>query len=438
MFEIQDSRQFTINELLLITKFGAIDVRNLMQELNIYDNMFMPCMSGNIIINDSLGLTEKVVFDGSEYISIDIGKDGDSLRVKKIFRIYKQSDRVSENTTNETYKLSFVSEEQIFSLQKKISQSYTDTYSSIALRILFDYLQVKSEKISIFEESYGISDFVVPNYDPLSAIQYCAKRSQTADLNPSFLFFENKYGYNYVSLNRLIELGKDNAVSMKFGVKNSNESMSEDLLGVQESEVSNQLNVFDRTKKGRESSRYIGFDVITKSYAKKDVNLLTATESMTLMNKNIPLNLSKNRDDNISLGEYDSKRSVVMFNSFAENSSYVKSHDPYMKFDRKEDYVLQRQTIFNNLLDKRIKLNIPGNFALTSGLILELEYPSRAIRQKGENIEDLTTKGKYVVISTRQKITYQKHETFIECATDSTENNLFAGSSNSQEIASDY
>ena len=94
--EITQTAQFKIKELSISSKFGKIDVGGIFDELNIFDTMLMPCMSGNIVIRDAIGLSQKLYFDGSELINIDISKSDESLAVtnmKKTFRIYKQSDR---------------------------------------------------------------------------------------------------------------------------------------------------------------------------------------------------------------------------------------------------------------------------------------------------------------------------------------------------------
>lgn len=424
--EVKNAQQYNINDITLITKFGNIDIRKLMQELNIFDNILLPFMSGNILISDSIGLTEKLNFDGSEFIHLDIGKDDDNLRIDRTFRIYKQSGRSNNNTTNETYTLHFVSEEQIFSLQQKISQTYTDTYSNIAQKILVNYLQANPKRIANFEPSYGIADFVVPNYDPVKTIQLCAKRALTIDQNPSFLFFENREGFNFISLSTLFQMGKENPIKLNFGIKNAGENMSEKLLGVMTSEIVSQSNIMDRIIKGREASRMIGFDMLTGSFGKKDVNIASVIDTMPeLLNKNPTINALKNRNDTPSFMEFDSRRAVQILDSFAETSNYVKKNLPNIKFDRREDYILQRQSLFANLFDKKIRMTIPGNFALSSGSIVELEYPTRARRENGDDNLDETSSGNYLVVSTRQKITFEKHETYFEVATDST-NKQFA------------
>jgi hypothetical protein len=72
--------------------------------------MLVPVMSGNIIIRDSVGLSGRLLFDGSESLLVDISKDpnSDIANFKKAFRIYKQSDRKNDGLNNETYILHFV------------------------------------------------------------------------------------------------------------------------------------------------------------------------------------------------------------------------------------------------------------------------------------------------------------------------------------------
>ena len=125
MIEISQSTQFKIRQLEIVSKVGTIDVSGIFDELNIYDSIMMPCMSGNIIIRDALGLSSRLYFDGSEYLNINIGKENeeDVTSFKKTFRIYRQSDRKNINQTSEMYILHFVSEELIYSKQQYLQIS---------------------------------------------------------------------------------------------------------------------------------------------------------------------------------------------------------------------------------------------------------------------------------------------------------------------------
>ena len=57
---VKDASQFKINEITIVSKIGSFDITNLFIELNIYDSLFMPVMSGNILITDSFGLSSTI------------------------------------------------------------------------------------------------------------------------------------------------------------------------------------------------------------------------------------------------------------------------------------------------------------------------------------------------------------------------------------------
>ena len=185
---IQKSTQFKVNELTIVTKAGPIDITKIYEELNIFDSILMPVISGNILVRDSVGLSGKLLFDGSESLLIDIVKDEknpDIANFHKSFRIYKQSNRRNEGLNSESFTLHFVADELIFSDQQKINQSYQGTYAKVVGKILTDYLKVSENNLGgFYEETVGVRDIVIPNLKPLDAIDWCAKRSVDKKQSP--------------------------------------------------------------------------------------------------------------------------------------------------------------------------------------------------------------------------------------------------------------
>ena len=147
---LTDSQQFHIEELSIVTKAQKIDISAVFKELNIYDSMFMPVMSGSVFITDSLGLSSKLLFDGSEILLVDMAKTKDSEvgRFKKAFRIYKQTDRTSNSERSESYILNFVSDELIFSDQQRVNQAYRMSYMEMVERIMIDYLKIPPNNLN--------------------------------------------------------------------------------------------------------------------------------------------------------------------------------------------------------------------------------------------------------------------------------------------------
>ena len=55
--DVNQSTQFEIRELTLVVKGGSIDITKVFEEINLYDSLFLPVISGNILIRDSIGLS---------------------------------------------------------------------------------------------------------------------------------------------------------------------------------------------------------------------------------------------------------------------------------------------------------------------------------------------------------------------------------------------
>ena len=423
-FTVSNSQQFKINELTVVTKNGGIDISSIYEEINIYDSLFMPVMSGKILIRDSIGLSGKLIFDGSESLLIDIVKDENSeiAIFRKSFRIYKQSDRSNENLNNELYILNFVSDELMYSDQQRINQSYENTYSEIVKRIMVDYLKISQNKLGgSYHESLGIRKIVIPNLRPLEAIEWCAKRCVDENNSPNFLFFENSTGYNFASLSNLLQ--KPIILNAKFEPKNVEQIDSiNEISSARSLEVVSQTDNVEKTRSGVNAGKFIGFDPMTRTIASKQISYGDHYGLMKHSNENPNVSVIDNRDGNKNVEMFNSKKTVASFGTARKLSKYIEKYDPssISKEDNVEDYLFQRKAIMKNLMERRIKLTMPGNFDLSSGFNVNLLVPNMARKEDGGDNEDLTITGKYIIVATRHIIGYEKHETIIELATTST------------------
>jgi hypothetical protein len=423
--QVSASSKFVVNELAIITKAGKFDISKIYEEINIFDALLVPIVTGSVLIVDSVGLSSALLFDGSESILIDLAKssDNDSLKFKKAFRIFKQSNRMSVNETTETYVLHFVSDELMYSDQQLVNQSFNSSYSKIVEVILTNYLKTPANKLKgLFEETTGIRDIVIPNLKPLDAIEWCAKRAIDEKRSPNYVFFENNLGYNFASLSSL--LSAPSLFDIKFPPKNIQETgITDDLLSPKDYEIISQVDKIKTTRSGVNSGTFIGFDPITRTIGVKKITYEDHYSQMNHGNKNPNYFASVNRGGTDASQAYDSKKTVSPFGAFRSESKYIKKYDPtsISKVETQEDFVFQRKAIFNNLMNKRIKLVMAGNFQLTSGFNLTLNFPSFSIREKGDDNKDRSLSGKYLIVATRHIIGYQKHETILELATTSND-----------------
>ena len=74
------------------------DISEFMLEINLYENIFYSCMSGNLIVADAINLISNLPLMGNEYIRIKLRtptlEDSPSNVIQKTFQIYSISDRI--------------------------------------------------------------------------------------------------------------------------------------------------------------------------------------------------------------------------------------------------------------------------------------------------------------------------------------------------------
>ena len=162
--------------------------------------------------------------------------------------------------------------------------------------------------------------------------------------------------------------------------------------------------------------------------------------TMDKANDNPNASVIKNRSGVSNIEAYDSKKTLSFF-SLAQNfSNYIKEKDPtsLSKLDNTESWMFQRKAIIDNLMSKRLKIAMPGNFQLTSGFNVNVDAPIFGKKFKGEDNEDKSLSGKYLIVASRQIIGYEKHETIIEVATTSSDVEISVSSPEQQEDLLSY
>jgi len=433
--KISETTEYNIKKLSISSKVGEYDLSAMFDELNIFDSLLNPCMSGNILIKDAIGLLEKIYLDGSEFINIQITKSKDDsldeiTSFNKSFRVYKISDRSPNSMTSENYILHFISEEYIYSEQQKVEQAFEGNYHQMAGIVLTKYLKVPiaEKKVGHIEKTRGLHSIVIPSLSPFDTLNWLAKRSINETGSPDFLFFQNKVGYNFISLSTMLQ--QQPLFRVNFSPKNLLGEVSNELFGATSVKVLSQFNLPETIKQGMYAGRFVGFDTLTRKIQIKEINFLDMYNKSNHANKYPNITVYKNKDGKDSSSMYKSKIVVYPFQSARANNTWTKENDPKTAtlIDDTDNYVYQRKAIIHNLLQTRIQLTLPGNFVLSSGFNLQLDFPPRNASNQVDGTDE-SLNGKYIIIAARHMFKQNKHETVLEVATDSTNRPLYKADS---------
>lgn len=442
----QKTTDYEITNFSLTLNNGEqIDLRNIFQEINIHDSMFTPCITGSVLIMDAVGLTNRLRFDGTESLLLEIGKTGGALKFRQAFRVHKLSDRKYLNQNTEIFSLHFVSDEYILSKQLKVNRSfYQTTYDRMVSIILKDYLNV--ERL-IRSDTIGIKNIVVPNLSPLDTVLWLAKRSVDTYGSPNFFFFQNKLGYNFSSLSEIFktqEVAKINFDIKNLSEKNYNDDtgvqFGQQFLGARDVRVIEQYDFGDNISSGVYASSLIGFDPITRKVKEQQLDFKKIYDKNAHLGPVPNIGEMINQNNTTNFDSFQSRRLLYSSGLDRESSNYIKNNDKLNYFiNDNPDHIFERKATLKNFLSKRVRVVMPGNFNLSSGFNVLLRFQEKQDQSSDANNADYSLFGKYTIIGAKHIITYNKHETVFDAATDSSSyKQLSQASSKATSIIEQY
>lgn len=431
--DIRQSVQYSIKSLQLVTRVGTSDLIQVYEEINLFGNLMLPCMSGNIVIRDAVGLIRELRLNGNETLYMRIKKtdEFDGLDFEKKFRVYKITQRRLVNQTSEVFILHFASEEFMLSEQQKLNQSFKGTYSAAVKTILEKYLRLPFESqtkggssfYSVIDETKGLNKFVLPNLTPFDSIDWISKRALNKNNLPDFVFYERSdIGYWFISLSKLMNFGAQ--FKIFFDTKNIDKNVGREILGARDYKILSQFDSVEKIRSGTYAGKFISIDPVTRQY---DTKIQTPFEDTYDQSEHPNRYMLYDGFTTNKLGKtfnsmYDSKVVLYPSGDSRRESNYIKQNDANTSnfIENTTDYILQRKSIFTNLLQRKIRITLPGNFSLQPGLMVFLDMPKRSITTPGDDQYDESLRGEYIVLAVRHIIQYDKHETIIDVATDSS------------------
>lgn len=187
------------------------DLMKNVTSINIYESIMSPCVFCTLEISDSHGLAQSFPIIGEEYVSITFKTPGYATKsTTYMFRVrgIKNKQPLSNNKMV-TYSLQLVSAELIRNSVRFVNRTYDDNISNVIKTIMTEDLSTV-KPISI-DETVGIEKSIITRKQPLVAIDFLRRRAVSNEFkSSSFVFYENKDGYFFTTLEKLMYVGAAN------------------------------------------------------------------------------------------------------------------------------------------------------------------------------------------------------------------------------------
>lgn len=391
------------------------NIINQVISIEIYEDLFSPFMSMSLVVKESVDYINMFPFIGEEYLEIEIVTPLSETPIKGKFYIYKISNREMVKDREVIYTIKAISEEYLTDANRKISKTFTGNVGEIATKIITTD-GLNTQKKYFIEKTSNTTAFVANYWSPVKCLNYATTNAVNANRSPTFLFYENRNGFNFRSIDELLKFPsyhkfvKDNYNRGVVG--NTTTSVldpQEDYKRILDISIPTLTDYMEDIQTGRLKSRLITHDLVTKQYSVKDYSVKKDTDFPSTL-----------------LNPYPSYSKYATSNSI---STLVVMPKYYGNFDKFGDVtnsstIQKRLSFFRNLEKYKVNIQVYGRTDYTVGQVVELDIPRVTQITKEMDPQDLILSGRYLIAAISHIITKENHTCNIEIVKNSVIANL--------------
>jgi hypothetical protein len=186
----------------------------------IYESILSPVIFAELKIVDPNGIRQSFPIIAEEYVVITFKTPGSAEPAKYFLRVNSVGDaEIKQGNKTQTYTLQCCSVEVLTNAKTPVDKKFKGTADVCITELLTDKGYLGSEKPFIKESCKGVFEGICPGNaqpggtsgspTPFVAIDYIRrlKSFSTRYLTHSFVFFENRHGFNFVTIEKLMEDG---------------------------------------------------------------------------------------------------------------------------------------------------------------------------------------------------------------------------------------
>lgn len=427
---LQTPGDIRIKRLKLISASGnQIDILDYLVELNIYESIFAPTLTGSLTLGDSRNLIKNFPIIGEEIILVEVSTPGTQILLEKIFRVNSIVDKnyVSDGSS-QIYTLQISSIELFRNISNPIYKSFQGTPSDIIRNIYDDYLKVTRNvteqntgldnftPLTVFSSTKNIVKFVSPGWTPIQCINWlCAHSEASNNRACNFLFWETNKGFYFGSIED-IALLKDNISAGNYyysaSMINSKDSVGTKMLGIRDISFDRVFDQFENKRTGFLSSRTINVDLMNKTYENYDYDYTSQFNSY----KNLT------GDNAYPLHSINTSRNPLVHKVVNYSLPGLYSNAPGNFSERFKFVYGNRRSNILKLYNMSLTMVVPGRTDLEAGSIIDVSlprgFPNSPEDSSSDSIDTMYS-GKYLITSLNHKINPITHFITLDATKDS-------------------
>ena len=400
---------------------GSLDIKPLLLELNIYESIFSPTMTGSLTIADTTNHLQNVPFKGQEELEFKFGiPDNEQIdftrhrvRVTKVSNVNRVEER------QQVYTLNFTSKETVTDLRTALNKIYKGTADQIIQEVLQNDL--KTTKKYKLEKTVDTLTLLGNRMKPFKFCNMVANKGTSfRHKDPQLYFFENHRGYNLFSLSFLGQ--KDPKVKYYSAEGRAEErDVKADMERILSYRISKNQDLLAHISTGLINSTQYTYDINTKSYNKTEHSYFDEfVNTSHTSRKPFPIYTTQPESaDGTVLDDFTSSVTKV-----STKNSFLHTIDADDTIDYSNTTSKDQKRLFSRLSRDAltVSVTVPGNSVLAAGDVVELSLPSlEPISVPFDRTYDAYMSGRYVITNIVHTVSPTQYTTTFDCAKDSVD-----------------
>jgi hypothetical protein len=404
-----------IERAVIVTSQGGYqDIQGQVLQIQVFEDIFSPFITGIISLKDTLDLSNVLPLIGEELLELRITTPQINAKIEGKFHVYKMADKITVGDRAAAYELYFISYEALVDTNKKNSKVYSGKISDIVPTFVMDKMDgLESTKKFLVEETRNSIKYISNFWSPVKNLTFLADNGISQSQSPSYLFFENRDGFNFKSLELLYdgivfqEFLYDKYTRDQFPLGGNILNVAEDYKRIAEYELPISYDYMDRLRSGMMSSKLMSYDSTKKTYTVRNYNALSRFDAQKHLNPN-PLFSTK-----------------ATHRSNARQILYPRAFETFTSFgDTTNARIVQERVSFLKMAESnKMTIRVAGRLDYTVGKVVKVTMtklqPFRSSESQADMIDKINS-GKYLISAINHVITIQGHECAIELIKDSS------------------
>ena len=171
----------------------TIDIKNLISDFEIYENVTNPYLTANIIFIDQENIVQDMDIQGGEKLTFNfyhVEEVNKGIEIKKEFVIDSIKNIAKAGERDEVVRIHCTEFIGLVSSLQNVNRVYTGSPTEMITKITSEFLN--RDVLKIGDDSVKDMKVIVPNMHPIEACLWLKKRALTKEGFPFFFLFYNR------------------------------------------------------------------------------------------------------------------------------------------------------------------------------------------------------------------------------------------------------